>query len=250
MLALFAVTVVIFFSISSSKLAGYVLPGVVALAVLLARVFDLAIRDPEGTAARTLRRGTVVTTLVCGGLGALLAANHVVSPGSPLYVAAAHSARDQLLVAFLMISWLVTAAAALVARMSRSMWAALAAFALPLVLLVAVGIPRAAAYAEGRSSRTLARAIRSTNAEGIAVAGYRCFAPGLPFYLGRPVTLITLDGREIPSNYIPFTLERSPQWPPQMVRLADAQMLALVPDAPGTHAERRRSSRPVGQRRR
>ena len=223
MLALFAVVVVIFFSISRSKLAGYVLPGVVALAILLARAFDLAVRNPQGAAARTLRRGTVVMTLVCGAMAAVLVANHVVSAGSPLYVAAVHTARAQLLLPFLMIWSLATAAAALAARMSRSTWAALAAFALPVVLLVGLGIPSAAAYGEGRSSRPLARAIRSSGAEGVEVAGYQCFAPGLPFYLGRPVTVITVHGDEVPSNYIPFTLEKSPQWPPQIVRLADAQ---------------------------
>jgi hypothetical protein len=77
------------------------------------------------------------------------------------------------------------------------------------------------AYADGRSSRPLAQAIQRDSPGGAEVACYRCFPPGLAFYLGRSIVVISENGHEIPSNYIPFYLKASP-WPEQMVRLDNA----------------------------
>jgi hypothetical protein len=53
------------------------------------------------------------------------------------------------------------------------------------------------------------------------VACLECFPNGLPFYLRHTTTLISRDGGELTSNYILSTLEKTPQWPPQIVRLSD-----------------------------
>jgi hypothetical protein len=71
-----------------------------------------------------------------------------------------------------------------------------------------------------RSASELAAAIRR-QAGTTEVACFACLPPGLPFYLGRDVTVIsTRDGREIQSNYIPYTLAAAGSWPARIVPAA------------------------------
>jgi hypothetical protein len=93
---------------------------------------------------------------------------------------------------------------------------------LPPFLLMAVAAGHLPAYAQARSSRPLAEAVRTHNPAAAEVACYRCFPPGLAFYLGHPITVISEDGHEIPSNYIEFELKKASPWPQQMVRLDGA----------------------------
>jgi hypothetical protein len=47
-----------------------------------------------------------------------------------------------------------------------------------------------------------------------------CFSTGLPFYLGRPVFLVSRDGAETTSNYIAHLIAKAPSeqdWPPSIV---------------------------------
>jgi len=119
--------------------------------------------------------------------------------------------------------WLLGIAVATgAARASRKIPAMLAALALPPFLLMAVAAGRLPAYAEARSSRPLAQAVRLNDPAGAEVACYRCFPPGLAFYLGRTITVFSQDGHEIPSNYIEYELRRPSPWPPQMVHVDDA----------------------------
>jgi hypothetical protein len=74
-------------------------------------------------------------------------------------------------------------------------------------------------YAESRSARPLASRLEAL-APGVEVACLESFPTGLPFYLERPVTLISRDGREMTSNYIVFSLSRVRQWPAVIVPLA------------------------------
>jgi 4-amino-4-deoxy-L-arabinose transferase-like glycosyltransferase len=224
MLAIFAIAVVIFFSISKSKLPGYVLPAIVVLGVMVARVFGAAIADPSGVPAALIRRAAVLLALVCGGAGALVAANQLrlVPLQAVVHIRDVEFERAQVVLTPLMLWLLGIAVAAAVARATRRIPAMLAAFALPPFLLMAVAAGRLPAYADARSSRPLAQAVRLHNPAGAEVACYRCFPPGLAFYLGRTITVISQDGHEIPSNYIEFELRKPSPWPPQMVRLDDA----------------------------
>jgi 4-amino-4-deoxy-L-arabinose transferase-like glycosyltransferase len=226
LLATFPVVVVVFFSISSSKLPGYVLPGVVALGMLTARVFDLATANPAGAAARLIRRGSVLLTIVSGAVGLVLAAHQLglLSLQAAFHIRAKDLERADVWLQPLLIALLVIAAGALAARASRSIPAMLGAFVLPSLLVLAVGGRQVSVYAEARSSRPLARAIQEQGAASGEVAGFRCFAPGLPFYLRQTMTVITEDGHEIPSNYILFTLKKPSKWPEQVVHLEDAEV--------------------------
>ena len=64
--------VVVFFSSSQSKRPGYILPGIVALAVLTARLFDYALARPESRAARLILRASsgsrILSTVAAGAL--------------------------------------------------------------------------------------------------------------------------------------------------------------------------------------
>ena len=60
-----SVVVVVFFSLSQSKLPGYILSVTVACGILLARLFDAALAAPEGRAARLVRRAGTAFAVVC-----------------------------------------------------------------------------------------------------------------------------------------------------------------------------------------
>ena len=77
---------------------------------------------------------------------------------------------------------------------------------------------RVGGYVEKRSARTLATAIPALEAS-TALVCYLCFPNGLPFYLKRPIHVVSYrDGRELESNYVRFKLENAPEWPEPMIR--------------------------------
>jgi hypothetical protein len=167
----------------------------------------------------------MLLAIVFGGAGLVLAAHRLglLSLQATFHVRATDLRRADAWLEPLLITLLVIAAAALAARASRSIPAVLGTFVVPSLFVLAVGGGEVSAYAEARSSRPLARAIQEQGAAIGEVAGYRCFAPGLPFYVRQTMTVITEDGHEIPSNYIPFTLKKSSKWPQQVVHVGDAE---------------------------
>ena len=73
---------------------------------------------------------------------------------------------------------------------------------------------------DAKSNRQLARQLSGLPA-GTELACLECFPNGLPFYLNRTATLISRDGGELTSNYIVSCLKNKPQWPPQIVPVAE-----------------------------
>jgi hypothetical protein len=57
-------------------------------------------------------------------------------------------------------------------------------------------------YAETNSSRRLADTILSSPERDLPIYGYYYFRTSLPFYLRRPVRLVTTGGNELTSNYL------------------------------------------------
>jgi hypothetical protein len=111
---------------------------------------------------------------------------------------------------------LAVAGVALAARWRRSIPLSYAAFLLfPLGLLTAA-FPGLARYAEAASSRTLAGRLETLSPE-TRVACLECFPTALPFYLRRPVVLITEDGHELTSNSVMYLLRRGGSWPAALV---------------------------------
>jgi 4-amino-4-deoxy-L-arabinose transferase-like glycosyltransferase len=218
-----AAMVVVFFSSSQSKRPGYILPGVIALAVLVARLFDCALARPEGRAARLILRGTVGVAILSAAAACALSLN-LAGPDrlqALLDFESNEFSRLQPDVAVLVASLAGVAIAAVGARLLRDLRLALAVFVLPAILFLSVGFGTAARYAEASSSRGLARAM-SPLPPGSRVACLECFAVGLPFYVGQPVVYITERGRGgLTSNYVRYRLERDANWPPVLVHLND-----------------------------
>lgn len=216
-----AVVVVAFFSMSQSKLPGYILTAVVALGVLAARVFALALANGAGRAAAIVHRGTVA-------LFALAA---------PVAVVCATAASDALwlervlglkrktaeflqpgLLAMVVSLGVVTALAAFAWR-RRDFRVAFAAFLSFPALLITLNFDLLADYADSRSGRRLAAHMPDLPAK-VEIACLDCLPNGLPFYLKRLITVISDEGREFTSNYVLFSLKSGKPWPERVVPLA------------------------------
>jgi 4-amino-4-deoxy-L-arabinose transferase-like glycosyltransferase len=214
-----AIVVVVFFSISQSKLPGYILSATVALGSLVARLFDRAAELDSRARALVLRSALLLCAL-CLALAVALAAE-AARPGllPGLFPKARLAAWSPIVVPGT-IALCIAALFAFIARVKRDSRAALAAFvAMPLGLVVASG--RAfEVYADSHSSRDLARSIEAA-APGASVACLACFPQGLALYLKQPITLISADGGEMSSNYVLYSLSERTTWPPTVVKLED-----------------------------
>ena len=221
LLIAWAAVVVLFFSISQSKLPGYVLTAVVALGMLTARVIDLAVEHPDGRARRPVLRGAVALAVIAAAAAALLAAGRATPGGlsALLHVHGADLERLGPASGALLGAMAALAAVAAASRWRRDLRLVGAAFALPPILLLTAGFGGARGYAEADSARSLARAMPALPAT-TGLACLECLPNGLPFYLKRTVTLITRDGSETTSNYVTFLLRRSAAWPDGVVRRA------------------------------
>jgi 4-amino-4-deoxy-L-arabinose transferase-like glycosyltransferase len=218
-----AVAVIIFFSSSQSKRPGYILPGLIALAVLIGRLFDHALAGPESRPVRLILRGTLgvalLSVVAAGALSLNLAGPDRLQ--DLLDFESNEFGRLQPDMGILVVSLVGTAIAAAAVRVWRDVRLAVAVFALPAILFLSVGFGTAARYAEASSARALARAIPPLP-PGAIVACLECFAVGLPFYVGQPVTYITQRGRGgLTSNYVRYRLKRDTTWPATLVRLDD-----------------------------
>src|SRR5262245_43932033 len=217
-----AVVVVLFFSTSQAKRPGYVLPAVVALAVLIARLLDRALADPGSRAARLILRGTLGLALVSLLAGAVLSVN-LQAPGRLQELFRFESnefGRLQPVLGIIVLSALGVAVGALAARLRGDLRWAVAVFTLPAVLFLTVGFGTIERYAEASSTRALARAVHALPA-GTVVACLECLPVGLPFYLGGPITYVTGHGGALASNYIRYRMRRVTPWPAPLVRLDD-----------------------------
>jgi 4-amino-4-deoxy-L-arabinose transferase-like glycosyltransferase len=224
-LIVWAVVVVAFFSSSQSKRPGYILPAVVALAALVARVFDRALTEGDGRAVRVVLRATLGVALIsCVAAGAL--SLNLIGPNrlqALLRFESNEFGRLQPDLGVVILSLMAVALAAVGVRLLRDVRVALGVFALPAVLFLSVGFGTAARYAEASSARALARALPPLP-PGTIVACLECFVVGLPFYVGAPVIYITERGRGgLTSNYVRYRLKHGATWPATLVRLDDRE---------------------------
>jgi hypothetical protein len=209
LLSVGAVTFV-FFSVSQSQLPGYFLPAIVPLSILLAQVW-------QETEAPERRRPPDWLT---AGLAALLGVGLLLALASQPWVFAASKARWArkippaafgLLRPSLLYSGLILAALAIVGRnlAARARGRLLAAATLALLafttpLLVVRWLVPLKAYVESHSSRRLAETLLASPEKDLPLYGYYYFRTSLPFYLRRPVGLVTFDASELTSNYLAF----------------------------------------------
>ncbi len=214
--------VVVFFSISRSKLPGYILSVAIACGILVARVLHAALANPEGRPARLVRRTTVMFALVCllVGMVAAMGASHIQIVANPLRIpiADAERLRNEALPLAGLLG--VFGVFGLVARYLRSVPLCFLCLALfpPLCIHVNVGVLDV--IFDAKSGRRIAGQLPTLSA-GTELACLECFPNSLAFYLGRTATLVSRDGSELTSNYIIYSLKKDARWPKQIVPLAD-----------------------------
>ncbi len=220
-LIVWTIAVVVFFSISKSKLPAYILTVCGTLGILTARLFTVAFQNRSGLAARMIFRGLLFLTFFSAAVVAFLSLEKF-RPETYTHLGLHGSEFQRLSLLFLPtaeVLFLVALLAA-VAYGLRMVWLAFATFLLLPVLLITVDFNGLLTYSEASSSRALVAAIPPLP-PGAEVVCFRCFPPGLLIYLRQDVTVITADGSEIPSNYVVFTLKKTDPWPRQVVPLKD-----------------------------
>ncbi|HET7038779.1 MAG TPA: phospholipid carrier-dependent glycosyltransferase [Gemmatimonadales bacterium] len=233
----------LFFTLSQSKRPQYVLPLVPAFALAMAHLWSMdAGRVPRvrfaGAGMGVLGLGLV---LAAGALGRLFPASAEVAALIP------RTAR--------WMGGVAVAGGALAVIRARCPVASLSGLALPVLALPFVGLPLLSAIGRDRSSADLARAMRPLLGARTEVVAAGVFPLSLPFYLRRPLTLATADGRELTSNYVPrrhqeFRLLpgsplRPPSWWVEALALCDRPRLFVVPATAKTARDHLAASLPL-----
>jgi 4-amino-4-deoxy-L-arabinose transferase-like glycosyltransferase len=203
-----SVTTFAFFSLSQSQLPGYFLPAIVPLGILMAKAWDELVsqgsmRSPDWlTAGFASMLGVGLIVAACSQLAIFSSAHSHLAAKLPPTVFA-------MLKPSILYTGLILAALAIIGRniaaRARGGSLSLVAFlllALTAPLLLVRWIAPLRAYAETNSSRRLADTILSSPERELPIYGYYYFRTSLPFYLRRPVGLVTTGGNELTSNYV------------------------------------------------
>ncbi len=224
----------LFFTLSRSKLPGYFLPAVIPLSILMARVWERLERGDEPRPF-WLRAGFITLA----GLGMLVALSPQAFRVASVMAAAARKVSPSVLAmlpsALLGTGVILVALGAIARNLSRRLsgarlaWTTLALAALAVPLPLVRWLPALAAHAEVISSRRLAAALERSPERDWPLYAFFCFRTGMPFYVRRPVNLVTATGSELTSNYVVHTLERRKarmqMKPPGEPDLTDARAL-------------------------
>jgi len=219
-----AVVVVIFFSLSKSKLPGYILTATVACGILTARFFERALANPDGKAARIIGRAAIILAVLCFvvAIAAAVLSTRMGLLAKPLglSIADAEELSRQFITPIILLP--VVAVLGLVARFRRDIGLGFFLFAIFPLLLFTLNFGVIETLFNIKSARQLSQKIPPLPPE-TRLAFLECFPSGLPFYLNRTATLFTKDGGEITSasNYILYRLNNDPAWPTNLVPLTN-----------------------------
>jgi hypothetical protein len=199
----------VFFTISRSKLPAYFLPATVPLSILMAHAWGemdtvVAERRPDWLTAG-------FAALIGTGLLVAVAAWEIFQFAAVRAQAAEKI--DPVVLALikpsLLYTGLILAALGILGRnlSERRRRRTLAQFTFIILALTAPvlfvrWIPALKIYAAVSSSRRLAQNILASPDKDLPVYGFYYFRTSLPFYLRRPVGLLTADGDEMTSNYV------------------------------------------------
>ncbi|MGH9430351.1 MAG: glycosyltransferase family 39 protein [Terriglobia bacterium] len=203
----------VFFSISHSKLPGYLLPAVAPISLLMGGVWD-EVRNQSGGRAPDWLRGGFATLIL---LGVLVDASPQLLRFHGLAARLSHKmppAVYGLLKPSVILSGMILFALGFLGRNlsgrlrgERWAWITFILLVATTPLLLIRWIKPLHLYFEASSSRALAQQILSSPERDFPVYGYFYFRTGLPFYLRRPEGLITRDGDEMTSNYVMSRLQ-------------------------------------------
>ena len=223
---IWVIVVVLFFSVSKSKLPGYILTGVMVLGVLTARVFSQALNNETGRSKQILWHATIplllLSTILAIALGVVFTDPEILRSR---LATKQHDAFDLFIPTILpmAISFGIVALlsiAALWTRHSRILFAAFLSFP---ILLMTVNFNVLATFSDIRSARHLAEKITTAIPPEAELVCLECMPNGLPFYLKHQVTVISRDGSELTSNYVVFNLKTLKPWPEGMIPFTERE---------------------------
>ncbi|HEV2348519.1 MAG TPA: glycosyltransferase family 39 protein [Terriglobia bacterium] len=207
----------VFFTISRSKLPAYVLPATVPLSILMAHAWG----EWDADARETFRR----PDWLAAGFAALIGTGLLVALVAwQMFEFASIRARAlekidprafDLLKPTLLYSGLILAAMGILGRnlaerRNRPILAhaTFVVLAMTAPALLVRWMPALRTYATVSSSRQMAQRILTSPDKNLPVYGLYYYRTGLPFYLRRPVNLVTFDGDEMTSNYVVAQLSK------------------------------------------
>ena len=188
------------FSAMHSKRVHYILPVVPALILLSVWLWE---RTPKGERLPGVRAAAALWSGL--GMGAL-ALGLGAAPKLLTRVEGIESSQVAAVLVALGAAWLAAGAAAFFS--SRSSVRAFGVLGLPPLALLLLTAPLAEGVGARRSALGLAQSIASAHGAGIEVVAVETFPESLPFYLQRPLTLVSVDGRPLRSNYVLRRYER------------------------------------------
>ncbi len=207
LLLVWVAVIVVFFSISRSKLPGYFLPATVPLSILMAKGWAEA--ESKAASRRPDWQTAGFATLI--GLGLLTAAAPQLFRFHALQVLGARKIppavipliKPYLLYTGFILAGLGILGRKLAARARRNALSpAFVLLALTVPSLIVRWIVPLETYVATSSSRRIARTILQSPERELPLYGYYYFRTSLPFYLRRPVGLVTADGSEMTSHYV------------------------------------------------
>jgi 4-amino-4-deoxy-L-arabinose transferase-like glycosyltransferase len=173
-LAIWAVVIVVFFSLSRGKLAPYILPALLPLALLVGH----GLAQLTGIGRLQFNSRVLKTSLVVWGITGLALVALSLRPPAPLAQALARVNLSATYLLALSLIWTLTPLAALVWRHLG----ALLLGALLLSALVPLGIDQ---VSQGRSFKPMGLALKSRWQPGAALVGVQLYSQGLSFYSGQ-----------------------------------------------------------------
>jgi 4-amino-4-deoxy-L-arabinose transferase-like glycosyltransferase len=203
----------VFFSISQSKLPGYFLPAMVPLSILMGKLWTGSEPNREGRTPDWLTGG--FATLIA--LGIIIAAvphfQHFLFPHGRLQRKMPHDV-FALLGPTMLYTGVILAALGIIgrnlcarAREKKPTVIMFAVIACCFPVMLVRWFHPLQLFASAKSSRALAQTILDSPQKNLPIYGYYYFRTGLPFYLRRPVSLISSTADELTSNYVVT------QWP-------------------------------------
>ncbi len=203
----------VFFSISQSKLPAYFLPAIIPLSILMARAWAEAGSAAPGRPPDWLTAGFACLV----GLGLIVAVASRFLPSAAFDARLAKKLHPTVLGMIkpsLLYTGLILAALAMVGRdvaaRARGVARSAATFALLALVtpfLMLRWLAPIKTFAATVSSRRLAATILRSPEKNLPIYGYYYFRTSLPFYLRRPVGLVTADASELTSNYVAMRWE-------------------------------------------
>lgn len=223
LLVLWGVVVLGFFSLSQSKLPGYILSVSVPFGILMGQALDRALVNPGGRSCAALR---AAAWALLGVVVVLMAALLVAAPqtgilDSPLRLKKFDASEFATFVPQLLVLLVVVGGLLVAALTRRQVAGYIGGFTLFPVLLILLGGGVFHRVFDQKSAQAVVAGMPPLD-PGTQLVFYRCFPNGLPFYLRRTGILITQDGDELTSNYALYKLRRESPWPPQVVPVRNA----------------------------